>query len=245
MSKVSLKLFCATTVAGACMLSSCADLQAELQQQMPILKLLEAPSQPPRMTISPVILSETPRYHPIASCKYDVRMTKQGEGTENTNMKLNIVPSRGRLFVTADTTYGISTSIISSIGQKYSFNISDAYGRHTSSESYRKLNSGSTEINNMDFTIPEYVPGPKMLGEVISWSRDRQGVAQLAFVYKGIGMFNGHEVIVASLIVTPNGSQPRSSQAVGFSLIDRANALPVLFSIKGNLSIELKLTGCD
>lgn len=170
----------------------------------------------------------------------------RGAGSQASLEKLSVQTVRDRLLVTSDNEAGRSTAIISRLGRKFSFNIVNADGSHVSSDRLASLppSSSAPEINNMDLFIPEYVPGPKEVGDVVSWLRDFRGIMQAAFIYKGLGTYRGREVLVLTLVPSTNGSRPNLSQAFGYSLVDRGTALPVSFSMRGNPSIKGEQTEC-
>ncbi len=96
-------------------------------------------------------------------------------------------------------------------------------------------------MNNMDLYIPEFLPGPAAPGSIVSVLRDSAGSPRAAFVYRGLASYQGREVMQLDLVQSDGNSVGRT---IGFSLVDRQRALPVLFAAAGNPSIRVEQTSC-
>jgi hypothetical protein len=155
---------------------------------------------------------------------------------------------RNRFLVTLDNKIGgRSTAIISATGYKYSFNMFDSRdGSQISSDRWagQMASEGIPLKNNMDLFVPEYVPGPKDVGQIVSLLKDSQGRASAAFLYGGMGNYQGREVILLRFVVNPTGSKADINRAVGYSIVDVSRALPVKLSIGRGPNIRLESTGC-
>jgi hypothetical protein len=216
---------------------------AQLEQQMPIIALLDRGPQPPNMAIQQERLPEVPRYRPVRSCTYNA-----GYGSQSSPQSITVQPVKNRLLVTSDNNLGgKSTAIISATGYRYSFNVFDPRtGSQISSGRWsgQMASDGVSLKNNFDLFVPEYIPGPKDFGQIVSLLKDSQGKVSAAFVYAGVGNYQGRNVILLRFIVNPTGAKDDINRAVGYSVIDARRALPIKLSIGRGPNIRLESTGC-
>lgn len=220
-------------------LSGCA----VIEQQMPIVALLDRGPQPPNIAFRQDRLSEVPHYRPVKSCTY-----KAGFGAKSSTQSITIQTVRNRLLVTSDNNVGgKSTALISATGHRYSFNMFDPRsGSQISSDRWsgQMASEGVALKSNMDLVVPDYIPGPKEFGQIVSLVTDSRGNSNAAFLYAGIGTYQGKEVILLRFVVNPTGSAKDLNRAVGYSIIDTRLALPIKFSIGRGPNIRLESTGC-
>lgn len=220
-------------------LSGCA----ELERQMPIIALLDRGPQPPNIAIRQERLPEVPRYRPVRSCTYNA-----GYGSQSSPQSITVQPVKNRLLVTSDNNVGgRSTAIISATGYRYSFNIFDPRtGSQISSDRWsgQMASDGVSLKNNFDLFVPEYISGPKDFGQIVSLVKDSQGKVDAAFVYAGVGNYQGRDVILLRFVVNPTGATSDINRAVGYSVIDARRALPIKLSIGRGPNIRLESTGC-
>lgn len=229
-------------VVGLSVLSGCA----ELQDQMPILARLQTAPQPPNIPIRLERLPASLQYRPVRSCSYNVQMSDR-TGASQTNVETVTVQAyRDRFLVTSSVGPEQSTALISRNGHKYSYNIVATDGSRLTSDRFGRQVpvDGRPIMNNMDLVIPDFIPGPKAPGEVISWQRDSGGTIQAAFIYRGLATYRGREVAVLTHILSPGGSNQSLDQIIGFSLVDKQRALPILYALRNGLSIRSEVIEC-
>ncbi len=220
-------------------LSGCA----AIEQQMPIVALFDTGPQPPNISLRQERLLEVPRYRPVRSCTYNA-----GYGPQKSTQSISVQSVRDRLLVTSDDNAGgRSTALISGNGHRYSFNVVGRNGAHISSDRWAGQASadGGPVMNNMDLFMPEYIPGQKDLGDVISFINDSRGSPRAAFVYMGAGIYQGREVLLLKLVMNPTSIRPDLSHSVGFSLVDRSRGLSIMLSVFRSPNIRLTLQGCS
>jgi hypothetical protein len=216
---------------------------AELEQQAPILALLDRGPQPPNISLRQERLPDVPRYRPVKSCSYNA-----GYGAQNSPQSFTIQPVRNRLLVTSDNKVGgRSTAIISNLGYRYSFNVFDPRtGSQISSDRWtgQMASQGVSLKNNMDLFVPEYIPGPKDYGQIVSLIKDATGKVATAYLYGGVGQYQGRDVILLRIVVNPTNAKDDINRSVGYSLVDARRALPIKLSAFRGPNIRLDSTGC-
>jgi hypothetical protein len=205
--------------------------------------MLDSGPKPPNLALRPEPLASPPRYRPVKSCNYIVRMS-DGIGGRTLSQSVTVQRYRDRLLVTSANGEEKSTAFISPTGHKFSFNLVDNDGSRLSSDKFSRTVSeaGKPVINNMDLVIPDFIPGPKRAGKPIAWLRDSKGNIQAAFVYRGMSTFRDREVLLLTLVMAPQGIA--SSRAIGFSIVDKDRAMPMIFALRNGLSIRSELVAC-
>lgn len=227
-----------TAIIGSMFLAACAPLQ----QQIPILSLLTPAPRPPALALRAESIPSMPRYRPVSSCQYSARMS-DGITTQTDSLALTIRRVRDRLLVTSVVGAEQSTALISQTGRRYDFNAADNGGpRLTPEELSRVKNPNGPAMNNIDLFIPSYISGPISPGQVVSQMSDSSGTVQAAFVYRGLATFHDREVILLDLVRSSGGNDV--GRTIGFSIVDRERALPLLFAAGGNPSMRSEQTDC-
>ena len=227
---------------GLPLLSGCA----ELQEQVSNLGMIGTAPRLPNLSIRPEILPDSLKYRPVRICKYSVLMSDRSGATQSSIQALTVQAYRDRFLITSDSTEGKSTALVSRTGYRYSFNILGENGSNMSSKTFGELAPSDDRpiMNNMDYEIPEYLPGPKNVGDVIAWLRDSQGNVQEAFIYRGLTYYSNRDSIVMMLVRTQGLSKPTLDDVEGFSIVDKDRALPLLLSLRGSPSIRAQMTEC-
>jgi hypothetical protein len=150
---------------------------------------------------------------------------------------------RDRLLVTSTIGAEQSTALISAAGQRFDFNAADASGSRLTPEEFSRLRGQSRpQMNNIDLYIPTYITSTAYPGQVVAWLRDSAGTVQAAFVYKGLVTYNSREALLLDLAIVHDGRTP--DRTIGFSIVDRSRALPMLFAATGRPSIRVEQVEC-
>lgn len=225
-------------VIGSMVLSSCAPLQ----QRFPILSLLASAPRPPSLVLRPEAIPALPRYRAVSLCRYSGRMS-DGLHTQSDAQTITVRRVRDRLLVTSTIGSEHSTALISQSGHRYDFNAADATGLRLTPEEFRAAQGqGGPGMNNMDLYIPAYISGGAQPGQIVSVLRDGTGTVQAAFVYRGLATFQNREAILLDLVRSSGGAD--IGRTIGYSIVDRARALPLLFEAAGNPSIRAEQIDC-
>jgi hypothetical protein len=225
-------------IVGSMLLPGCAPLQ----QQFPILGLLSSPPRPPSLALRAEGIPALPRYRAVSLCRYNGRMS-DGMHTQSDSQTITVRRVRDRLLVTSVIGSEQSTALISQLGQRFDFNAADAAGPRLTPDEFGKVQGESGPgMNNMDLYIPPYISGPAQPGQIVSVLRDGTGTVQAAFVYRGLATFQNREAILLDLVRSSSGAD--IGRTIGYSIVDRARALPLLFEAAGNPSIRVEQIEC-
>lgn len=239
MVTVQLRVSMVAVAAATVGLAGCA----ELEQQMPIIALLDKGPQPPKMVIQQERIPDVPRYRVTKSCTYNAQY-----GLQRSIVSVSIQPVRDRLLVTIDNNVGgRSTMLISGTGRRYSFNAYNPNGSQISSDRWAGQTSadGQPIMNNMDLIAPSYISGGKDVGDVVALVTDSNGKVSAGFVYVGSGSVRGHQILSLRFVVNPTSMRPGLDHSIGYSLIDRSTGLPLSLSLGRNPNIKLELSSCS
>jgi len=219
-------------------LSGCA----AVKDRFPILSLLDSPPRPPSLEVRAVAVPSLPRYRAISHCQYNGRLS-DGTGRQSSSQTLVIRPVRDRLLVTSTIGSEQSTALISPTGQRLDFNTAEASGGRLTPETFdRTASGGGPAMNNIDLYIPSYKNGAASPGDIVSWLHDSAGVVRAAFVYRGLVTYNNREAILLDLVIS--SGEGDIGRSVGFSIVDQARALPLLFAAAGRPSIRGEQIDC-
>jgi hypothetical protein len=216
---------------------------APLQQQFPILALIAPPPRPPALALRAEDIPTMPQYRAVRLCRYNARMS-DGIHVQADAQTLTVRQVRDRFLVTSSIGAEQSTALISRTGHIYDFNAADASGTRLTPEGVNEAKSeGNPEINNIGLYIPSYMSGPVRPGQIVAHINDSSGNPQVAFVYRGLVSYQSREAVLLDIVRSNNGAD--MGRTLGFSIVDRSRALPVLFAVAGNPSIRVEQVGCE
>lgn len=227
------------TAASLIGLAACSPLES----QYPILSATTSTPSPPYLGLRAEIIPSLSHYHALASCEYSAQLS-DGMHVQSDIEKLGIRRIRDRLLVTSVIGTETSTALISPLGYKFDYNAADGNGRRLTPREFSGLasNSGAVQMNSIDLYFPPLVSGPIHPGDVVSRLRDARGDVRVVLVYRGIGTFKNREAVLVDLIGT--SARGDFGPRLGFSIIDRYRAVPLLFAMAGGISVRSEQMNC-
>jgi hypothetical protein len=235
-------VLCAASLLAACQTTPPAPLSQAHYAFFKALRVAKLPA--PR-----------PSYQEVQGCSYR-SVTTDAEGRyRDSHLDVSLRPVRDRFLVRVAESRSTSTALIGSDGKMFDFNLA-GYGQPANAETFGALarqraaalkpvhGAESHVFNELALFFPHYPAAAMVPGEGVAVIADEGGRPWARYVYRGTATFEGREVLVLDLMRRSETKPKLGERTIGFSLVDRKQALPLFLIVESIGKIDLRQLRC-
>jgi hypothetical protein len=196
-----------------------------------------------------------PSYSAVQGCTYR-SVTTDAEGKyRDSLLDVTLRPVRDRFLVRVADSQATSTALIGDDGRMFDFNLA-GFDQPANAETFGALatrraaalrpvhGADSHVINQLALFFPHYPVATMRPGDGVSVISDEGGRPWARYVYRGTATFEGREVLVLDLRRRSEAKPKLGERTIGFSLIDRKQALPLFLILESIGKIDLRQLRC-